>query len=69
MAHSDRAEARRLLLQIERGLVAQSSLTALLAKTCIAIAGYRHDLQLVEARLKRTQRVNQAVRTAESRHV
>jgi hypothetical protein len=50
---TDEIERRRLILQIERDLVAQASLRTLLAAAKAAVASHRRDLLIVEARVTR----------------
>jgi hypothetical protein len=50
---TDRAELRRLILQIERDLQAQASLRTLLAAAAAAVAGHRQELRTVKARITR----------------
>jgi hypothetical protein len=57
MAITDRAEFKRLILQIERDLLAQAQLRRLLSAADTTIAGHREKLRSVKARIKRTQRV------------
>jgi len=57
MAITDRAEFKRLILQIERDLLAQAQLRRLLTAADVTIAGHREKLRGVKARIKRTQRV------------
>ena len=56
MPITDRAEFKRLILQIERDLLAQAQLRALLSAADNTIAGHRRKLRSVKARIKRTQR-------------
>ena len=56
MSNTDRAVFKRLILQIERDLQAQSQLRILLAVADTTIAGDRQELRTVKARLGRTQR-------------
>jgi hypothetical protein len=57
MPITDRAEFKRLILQIERDLLAQAQLRTLLTAADNTIAGHRQKLRKVKARIKRTQRV------------
>jgi hypothetical protein len=57
MPITDRAEFKRLILQIERDLLAQSQLRRLLTAADVVIAGHRQKLRSVKARIKRTKRV------------
>jgi len=54
MSKTDRALCRRLVLQIERDLAAQTHLRILLAAAETTIAGDRQELRTVKARLGRT---------------
>jgi hypothetical protein len=56
MSMKDRAEFKRLLLQIERDLVAQAQLRTLLIAADTTIADHRQHLRDVKARLKRSER-------------
>ena len=58
MAMTDRAEVRRLLLQVERDLVAQTHLKALWNNAGTFIARHRQELRTVEARITRRRRLN-----------
>jgi hypothetical protein len=53
MATPDRAEFKRLILQIERDLLAQARLRTLLTSACETVAGHKQDLRTVEARLRK----------------
>jgi hypothetical protein len=57
MANADRAELKRLLLQIERDLLAQAQLRTLLTAADQTVAAHREKLRSVKARVKRTRRV------------
>lgn len=57
MSNTDRAVFNRLILQIERDLLAQTHLRILLAAADTTIAGDRQELRTVKARLVRTERV------------
>jgi hypothetical protein len=52
MPTPDRAEFKRLILQIERDLLAQARLRTLLTNAGVTVAGHRNDLKTVEARLR-----------------
>jgi hypothetical protein len=58
MAMTNRPEFNRLILQIERELVAQAHLRRLLTTANTTVAGHQQELRAVEARLTRTRRVN-----------
>lgn len=58
MAMTDRAEFRRLILQVERDLVAQTHLKALCADAGTLVARHRQELRTVEARIARSRRAN-----------
>jgi len=45
--------ADRLILQIERGMVAQAQLRALLTQSAACVAGHRADLRNLKARIAR----------------
>jgi hypothetical protein len=49
---TDRAEFARLTLQIERDLVAQAQLRALLTVADTTVAGHRQDLRNLKARMR-----------------
>jgi hypothetical protein len=53
MAPSDRAEFNRLILQIERDILAEANLRVLLTEARTVVGGHRRELQTVRARLKR----------------
>jgi hypothetical protein len=53
MSTTDRTEFRRLVLQIERDLVAQANLRALLTTASTTVSGHRQELRSVQARIKR----------------
>ena len=57
MAKTDHAELKRLILQIERDLLAQSQLRTLLTAADKTVAAHREKLRSVKARVKRTRRV------------
>jgi hypothetical protein len=57
MSNTDRTVFKRLILQIERDLLAQAQLRILLAAANTTIAGDREELRSVKARIGRTQRV------------
>jgi hypothetical protein len=50
---TNRAEFKRLILQIERDLLAQARLRTLLAAADATVVGHRQELQTVKARIKR----------------
>jgi hypothetical protein len=56
MSNTDRAVFKRLILQIERDLLAQAQLRILLAVADTTVAGDRQELRTVKARIGRTQR-------------
>jgi hypothetical protein len=58
MAITDRAEFKRLILQIERDLVSQAHLRTLVTHAETTVADHVRELRTVEARLKRPRRVN-----------
>jgi len=58
MAMTDRAEFRRLLLQVERDLVAQTHLKALCTNAGTIVARHRQELRTIEARITSRRRVN-----------
>ena len=51
----DSAEFRRLILQIERDLMAHAQLRSLLTDAEATLANRRQDLRAVKARIKRAQ--------------
>ena len=57
MGQTDRAELKRLLLHIERDLLAQAQLRTLLTAADQTVAAHREKLRSVKARVKRTRRV------------
>jgi hypothetical protein len=57
MAMTDRAELKRLLLQIERDLLSQAHLRALLTQADTTVAGHRRELRAVKARISRSRDV------------
>ena len=57
MGNIDRAELKRLILQIERDLLAQAQLRTLLTAADKTVAAHREKLRSVRARVKRTRRV------------
>jgi hypothetical protein len=70
MAITDSAEFKRLILQIERDLLAQAQLRSLLNDADTTVADHRQKLQAVKARLTRARRVNPVlVRSARSGHL
>ena len=56
MATTDRAEFKRLILQIERDLLVQAQLRTLLTAADTTIADHRRRLRSVKARIKRLER-------------
>ena len=58
MAITDRAEFKRLILQIERDLMSQAHLRTLLTHADTTVADHVQELRTVDARLKRTRRVD-----------
>jgi hypothetical protein len=50
---TDRAELKRLILQLERDLVAQAALKSLLGAADVAVADSEHELRVAKARIKR----------------
>ena len=62
MSNTDRAVFKRLILQIERDLLAQAHLRILLGVADTTIAGDRQELRALKARLGRTQRVRRVNR-------
>jgi hypothetical protein len=58
MPRTNRSEFKRLILQIERDLLAETHLRTLLAAASTTMAGRRLELRALEARLKRTRPVN-----------
>jgi hypothetical protein len=48
---TDRDDYKRLILQIERAVVARASLRTLLAAADATVAGYRQQLRTIKARL------------------
>jgi hypothetical protein len=56
MAGTDRAEFKRLTLQLERDLLAQTHLRTLLIAASAATADHRQRLRTVKARIKRMER-------------
>ena len=58
MAMTDRAEFNRLILQIERDLVAQTHLKTLCASAGTIVARHRQELRTIKARLTSNRRVN-----------
>jgi hypothetical protein len=58
MVMTDHAEVKRLVLQIERDLLAQAHLRALLTAAGATVTSHRQDLRAVEARITRARRVN-----------
>jgi hypothetical protein len=69
MAITDSAECNRLILQIERDLLARAHLRSLLTDADTTVADHRQKLRAVKARLERARRVNPVlVRSARSEH-
>ena len=60
MANTDRSEFKRLMLQIERDLLAQAFLRERLTTAGHTVAGHRQELRTVKARLTRTGRASKA---------
>ena len=58
MNRTNRSGFKRLVLQIERDLLAETHLRTLLAAASTTVAGRRHELRAIEARIKRTRPVN-----------
>jgi hypothetical protein len=56
LARTDRAEFKRLTLQIERDLLSQTHLRVLLVSANAAVAGHQQDLRALKARLARARR-------------
>ena len=56
MSITERAEFKRLTLQIERDLLAQTHLRTLLIAADTTIADHRRRLRSVKARIKRLER-------------
>lgn len=56
MSTTDRAEFRRLTLQVERDLLAQTHLRTLLIAADTTIADHRQKMRTVKARIKRLER-------------
>lgn len=54
MSITDRAKFRRLILQLERDMLAQAHLRVLLNTADTTVAGHRQQLRTVSARIKRT---------------
>lgn len=50
---SDRAQLRRLVLRLERDVLAQAQLRALLATADVAVAGHRQEVRSLKARMAR----------------
>lgn len=61
MANADRAELKRLILQIERDLLAQAQLRTLLTAADKTVATHRQKLRSVKARVKRTRHAKKRV--------
>jgi hypothetical protein len=58
MNRTNRSEFKRLILQIERDLLAETHLRTLLAAASTTVAGRRQELRAVETRIKRARPVN-----------
>jgi hypothetical protein len=58
MTTTDRDELTRLILQIERDLLSQAHLRMLLTEAGATVSDHRREPRTIEARLKRTRRVN-----------
>jgi hypothetical protein len=58
MNRTNRSEFKRLILQIERDLLAETHLRTLLAAANTTLAGRRLELRAIESRIKRTRSVN-----------
>jgi hypothetical protein len=58
MARTNRSEFKRLILQIERDIVAATHLRTLLAAASTTVAGHRQELRAIQARIKRIRSVN-----------
>jgi hypothetical protein len=56
MAKTNHAEFNRLLVQIERDLVAQANLRALLTEAGTTVATHRSELQTIKGRIDRLRR-------------
>ena len=52
---TDRAEAKRLILRIERGVLAQAQLRVLLTEATATVAGHRKALRILKAGIARRQ--------------
>jgi hypothetical protein len=52
---ADPGESNRLILQIQRDLVAQARLKSLLTAAATTLAGHRRELRTVERRLARAR--------------
>jgi hypothetical protein len=55
MPITDRAEFERLMLQIERDLMAQAHLRTLLTAADTSVTNHVQELQAVKARMRRTR--------------
>ncbi len=55
-SNTDHTEFERLVLQIERDLVAQARLRTLLTSADATVAGHRLELKSVKARISRSKR-------------
>jgi hypothetical protein len=51
-----RTDVKRLILQIERDLLAQAHLRTLLTQAGTIVAGHRAELRAVKTRINRTRR-------------
>jgi hypothetical protein len=56
LARTDRAEFKRLTLEIERDLLSRAHLRALLVTANAAVEGHQQDLRALKARLARARR-------------
>jgi hypothetical protein len=57
MTASDRAGINRLMLQVERDLVAQARLRTLLVDADSTVAIHRRELRIMKARIRRDSRL------------
>jgi hypothetical protein len=55
LGRTDRAEFKRLTLQIERDLLSRAHLRAMLVSADATVAGHQQDLRALKARLARTR--------------
>ena len=53
VAVTDRAQLMRLVLRLERDVLAQAQLRALLATADVAVAGHRQEVRNLKARIAR----------------